>query len=542
MTHDQLTNHGRPTTSDHLTTHDYLIIGAGPAGLQLAALLERDGADYVVLERGSGPGTFFTRFPRHRYLISNNKVHTGYDDPELRLRMDWNSLLSDDPELVFTRYSPRYFPPADDLVRYLTDFASRTGVRVRYDTAVAHVTRDAGGFTVTDHTGTARRARHLVVATGMPVPNLPSVPGIELAERYDTIDTDPASFTDQRVLIIGRGNSAFETAENLMETAAVIHVVGSGSLKMAWRTHYVGHLRAVYNNFLDSYQLKSQNALLDGRVLGIERGPDGYRVQVSFERVDEVVKEIRYDRVIVATGFRFDGSIFDDTCAPDLVVDDRFPALTPLGESVNVPGLYFAGTLMQGRDFRKATTGFIHGFRYTVRALHRGLRQRHDGVPWPTTVLGDDTERAVDAVITRVNRSSALWQQFAVLGDLLLLGPDGTLRYAEEMPVAHVPGAVRAGDFGEVAAHAVITLEYGEDHDRVDPFDVSAGRKSQQDVSGLDGRYLHPVVRWYRDGEFVAEHHLTENLENEWDSEEVHRAPLRAFLTAHRGPAAPVAP
>ncbi len=110
------------------------------------------------------------------------------------------------------------------------------------------------------------------------------------------------------------------------------------------------------------------------------------------------------------------------------------------------------------------------------------------------------------------------------------------------MPVAHVPGAVRAGDFGEVAAHAVITLEYGEDHDRVDPFDVSAGRKSQQDVSGLDGRYLHPVVRWYRDGEFVAEHHLTENLENEWDSEEVHRAPLRAFLTAHRGPAAPVAP
>jgi hypothetical protein len=311
---------------------------------------------------------------------------------------------------------------------------------------------------------------------------------------------------------------------------------------MAWRTHYVGHLRAVYNNFLDSYQLKSQNALLDGRVLAIERGPDGFRVQVSFERVDEVVKEIRYDRVIVATGFRFDGSIFDDTCTPDLIVDDRFPALTPLGESVNVPGLYFAGTLMQGRDFGKATTGFIHGFRYTVRALHRGLRQRHDGVPWPTTVLGDDTERAVDAVITRVNRSSALWQQFAVLGDLLLLAPDGRLRYAEEVPVAHVPGAVRAGDFGEVAAHAVITLEYGEDHDLVDPFDVSAGRKSQQDVSGLDGRYLHPVVRWYRDGEFVAEHHLTENLENEWDSEEVHRAPLRAFLAAHRSPVAPVAP
>ncbi|WP_320784240.1 NAD(P)-binding domain-containing protein [Streptomyces sp. CRN 30] len=522
--------------------HDYLIIGAGPAGLQLAASLERDGADYVVLERGSGPGAFFERFPRHRQLISTNKVHTGYDDPELRLRMDWNSLLSDDPELLFTRYSPRYFPPADDMVRYLRDFADRTGVRARYGTAVERVTRDADGFTVTDGAGGTWRARNVVAATGLFLPNLPDIPGIELAEVYATFETDPESFTDQRVLIIGRGNSAFETADSLMEHAAVIHVTGSGSLPMAWRTHYVGHLRAVNNNFLDSYQLKSQNALLDGRVLSIRRAADGFHVPVSFERADDVVKEIRYDRVIVATGFRVDTSVFDDTCTPELTVNGRFPALTPVGESVNVPGLWFAGTLMQGRDFKKATTGFIHGFRYTVRALHRTLRRRHHGEPWPTTELGSTTEAAVDAVVTRVNRSSALWQQFGVLGDLLLLGPDGTFRYAEEVPVAHVPDAVRDGEFGAVAAHAVITLEYGEDHDRVDPFDVTAGRKSQQDVAGLDGRYLHPVVRWYRDGEFAAEYHLAENLENEWDSEKHHRAPLRAFLDERRAPVAPVSP
>ncbi|MFI1952961.1 NAD(P)-binding domain-containing protein [Streptomyces xinghaiensis] len=525
--------------------YDYLIIGAGPAGLQLAAFLERDGADYVVLERGGGPGTFFTRFPRHRQLISVNKVHTGYEDPELRLRMDWNSLLSDDPDLLFTRYSRRYFPPADDMVRYLSDFAERTGARVEYGTEIVRVSRSDDGFTALDRAGRTWRARRLVAATGVSLPYLPPIPGIELAERYDTFDPDPESFTGQRVLVIGRGNSGFETADALMETAAVIHVVGPGSLRLAWQSHYVGHLRAVNNNFLDSYQLKSQNAVLDGRVLAIRRDADGYRVPVAFERVDEAVREIRYDRVIVATGFRFDASLFDDGCRPGLAVNGRFPAVTPVGESVNVPGLYFAGTLMQAREFRKATTGFIHGFRYSVRALHRVLRQRHHGEPWPVTDLGDAVERAVDAVITRVNRSSALWQQFGVLGDLLLTAPDGTLRYAEEVPVGQVPDAVRAGDFGEVAAHAVITLEYGADHDRVDPFDVRAGRTSQQDVRGLDGRYLHPVVRWYRAGEFTAEHHLTENLENEWDSEEVHRAPLRAFLTGRLRPAAagtPAAP
>lgn len=523
--------------------HDYLIIGAGPAGLQLAAFLERDGADYVVLERGHGPGTFFTRFPRHRQLISINKVHTGYDDPELRLRMDWNSLISDDPELLFTRYSPRYFPPAEDMVRYLADFAARTGVRVRYDTSAERISRTGDGFAVTDRHGRVFQARRLVVATGMSRPNVPSLPGAELAERYDTFDTAPESFTGQRVLIIGRGNSAFETADSLMENAAVIHVAGSGSLPMAWRTHYVGHLRAVNNNFLDSYQLKSQNALLDGRVLSIRRSPGGgFTVSLAFERVDEVVRDLRYDRVILATGFRFDASPFDADCAPELMIDDRFPAVTPAGESVNVPGLYFAGTITQGPDFRRSTTGFIHGFRYAVRALHRNLRLRHHGEPWPATDLGDGPERAVAAVLDRVNRSSALWQMFAVLGDVLLVAPDGGMRYLEEVPVGQVPQAVDSGEFGEVAAHAVITLEYGKDHDLVDPFDVTASRPSQHDVSGLDGRYLHPVVRWYRAGEFVAEHHVTENLENEWDDEAVHRAPLHAFLASRLVSVAPVAP
>ncbi|MYX42690.1 NAD(P)-binding domain-containing protein, partial [Streptomyces sp. SID89] len=167
---------------------DYLIIGAGPAGLQLAALLERDGLDYVVLERGSGPGTFFTTYPRHRRLISINKVNTGCTDPELNLRMDWNSLLSDDPRLLFGRYTDRYFPHADDLVRYLADFADRTGVRVEYGTDVVRVSRAQGVFTALDAGGRTWRARRLVVATGVSRLNVPPVPGIELAERYDTFD------------------------------------------------------------------------------------------------------------------------------------------------------------------------------------------------------------------------------------------------------------------------------------------------------------------------------------------------------------------
>ncbi|WP_240197551.1 NAD(P)-binding domain-containing protein [Nonomuraea lactucae] len=508
---------------------DCLVIGAGPAGLQLGYFLGRAGRSHLILEAGPAPGTFFRTFPRHRSLISINKKHTGWDDPELNLRMDWNSLLSDDPDLLFTRYSDRYFPAADDMVRYLADFAAACGLRIAYDTRAVRVARAPGGgpFEVTDQRGRTYRAERLVVATGLTLPNVPPIPGVETADLYGTAPTDPSVYTGQRVLVIGKGNSAFETADNLVETAAVIHVAGPNSLRMAWRTHYVGHLRAVNNSLLDTYQLKSQNALLDGHVRRIERRPGGsYLVTVSFIRADEVTKDIPYDRVIVCTGFRFDASLFAPECRPETAVQGRFPALTPAYESVNVPDLYFAGTLTQSRDFKRGTSGFIHGFRYGVRALHRILESRHHGVPWPARELPADPRALADAVLARVNRSSALWQQFGLLADVIVPGGDGVARYLEELP-ADLEGPP-IGDGG----HFAITLEYGPDHDKDDPFDVTVGRIRQSDAErAREGHYLHPVVRHHRPGAPPAVHHVTENLENEWTSPEVHAAPLQAFFS-----------
>jgi len=504
-------------------TLDYLIIGAGPAGLQLGALLEADGdSDYLVLEGGESAGTFFQTFPRHRRLISINKPHTGTTDPELNLRLDWNSLLSDDPALLFTGYTERYFPDADLMVRYLGDFAAKTGVKVRYNARVTRVAFADGLFEVT--ADRSYRARRVIVATGVSRMYLPDVPGIDLAEPYGTMSVDPRDYLDQRVLIIGKGNSAFETADALMETTTVIHVAGPSSIRLAWRTHFVGHLRAVNNNFLDTYQLKSANAILDGTVRRIERDGDGLRVTFAFARADEITKELRYDRVLACTGFALDASIFDETCRPALTIDDRFPAQTSAWESADVPGLYFAGTLTQQRDFKKSTSGFIHGFRYGVRALHKILKQRYAATPWPATRIAAGPDTITAAVIARVNRSSALWQQFGFLADVVLIRPDGA-DYLEEMPVGYFHDEHR----DETAF--TVTLEYGPHHDQVDPFDITVSRIAQ-DTPGQahDAAYLHPVVRFHRGGEPIATHHLAENLENRWDRPDVHVAPLAAFV------------
>src|SRR5262249_50115544 len=112
--------------------------------------------------------------------------------------------------------------------------------------------------------------------------------------------------------------------------------------------------------------------------------------------------------------------------------------------------------------------------------------------------------------------------------DLIVLSRDGTARYYEELPLDYV----HFSEFGSAEQYVTISLEYGPDHDRVDPFDISISRIAQDDPEhSHDARYLHPVVRFFSRGELIAEHHIAENLENEWNGA-AHREPLCDFLAS----------
>ena len=84
-------------------------------------------------------GNFFTRYPRHRKLISINKRNTGKTNKEFNMRHDWNSLLSDNEALQMRHYSKVMFPPADVLVKYLTDFQRLHNINVQFDTEIKNI-------------------------------------------------------------------------------------------------------------------------------------------------------------------------------------------------------------------------------------------------------------------------------------------------------------------------------------------------------------------------------------------------------------------
>ncbi|WP_329103704.1 NAD(P)-binding domain-containing protein [Micromonospora sp. NBC_01699] len=530
MTENRTSEQHRPTGGDSTTEpeqHRYVIVGGGPAGIQLSYYLQQAGADYVTLEREPEPATFFRHYPRHRRLISLNKVHTHSNDPEIRLRWDWNSLLNDRADLHFPHYSSDYFPHADDLVRYLDDFQREHRLGIRFNEAVERIERldeaDGGGFLVRTGRGLIR-ARCVIVATGWATPYVPQIDGIEHAIGYETVDTDPAAFTNQRVLIIGKGNSAFETASAILGHAAMVHVASPRTLQLAWNTKHPGNVRTHYGAMLDSYQFKTLHAVLDCVVDVIRPAGDAYEVEISYTHADGERELLEYDSVIRCTGFVMDTSVFAPNCRPELAPNGRMPATGPDWQSTNVPGLYFAGTIAQARDFKRASSAFIDGFRYNLRTLTRLLREAYGEEPLPYDVLPAEPKEMTSLVLERLNWSSALWTQFEYLCDALVPDEDtGEFRYYQDLPEDYA-----VDRFGDCYT---VTLRWGRD----EYADVFAIERHPSPDRAAESAFIHPVVRHYRNGELVAERHLLEDLLAEWTRQDRHIAPLHAFFQDELG-------
>ncbi|WDZ83152.1 NAD(P)-binding domain-containing protein [Micromonospora cathayae] len=511
-------------TDTHPTEqHRYLIIGAGPAGLQLSYYLQQAGSEYLTIERGPHPSQFLRHFPRHRKLISLNKTHTTSTDPEIRLRWDWNSLLHEPFDLPFPKYSNDYFPHADDMVRYLTDFHHHHNLNVRFDTPAHHIERTPDGFLVHTDQHTLR-AQCLVIATGWGRPNIPDIPGIEHATGYETMSTDPNHYTDHRVLILGKGNSAFETASALLGHAAMIHLASPRPLRLAWNTKHPGDVRGHHGAVLDSYQFKTLHSVLDCVIDRIQPVDNRYQVHLTYTHADHETAVMEYESVLRCTGFAMDTTPFAPTCQPDLVPSGRLPTTTPDWQSTNIDGLYFAGTLAQDRDFKRASSAFIDGFRYNLRTLTHLLRERYEGAPLHHTPHQPDPHTLTTLILDRVNWSSALWTQFEYLSDAIVINPHGPAHHYTDLPEDHIRDR-----FKNHPHYYTVGLHWGRDP-HPDVFNIE--RHPQPDRAN-ESAFIHPVIRRYHGPDLVDELHLLEDLLAEWRRPDRHITPLHDYLTRH---------
>lgn len=466
--------------------HRFIIVGAGPGGLQLARYLESASRDFLVLEKSAISGSFFASYPRFRQLISINKRFSGFDNLDAAMRHDWNSLLSDDSHafnptysssdpdyrfsdipkgLLFRDFADSYYPEADKLVAYLNHWASHHGLdkKIRHNSTVLRVSPIADGgsdkrrFRLSTADGAVFECSYLIWAAGLQQTVASDSVSVEqaiskgLVHTYSSVPTDLALYRNKSVLILGRGNAAFELANNFLEVTSRVHLVGRAPrrVKLAVETHYPGDVRSIHSHLLETYLLKSLDGMAEGLLgdLRIAKNETSGRIiaEDQYEpcRKDKYGRDStecslfrsEYDFVVSCTGWMLDTSPFDKSIRPLFHSNKKHPLLTPAFESVNVPGLFFAGTLMHGRDHKKSSGGFIHGFRYLVRALYRHLEETersksssatavvpaHPG--WPRRSLNGLREIA-EALLWRMNNAAGPYQMFSGgLADLVLLSP-----------------------------------------------------------------------------------------------------------------------
>ena len=175
-----------------------VVIGAGPAGLASAAMLQRAGERVIVLERGDDVGSSWrTRYDRlHLHTVRWLSCLPGYRIPR-----------------AFGKWVAR-----DRVIEYLQRYASHHALDVRTGVEVESL---QPGWTLETSAGPFEAAR-VVVATGHSnVPFLPAWPGEFAGDVVHSADyRNPEPYRGRRVVVVGAGNSAAEIAVDVQEGGA----------------------------------------------------------------------------------------------------------------------------------------------------------------------------------------------------------------------------------------------------------------------------------------------------------------------------------
>jgi len=180
-----------------------IVVGAGPAGLAVAACLKHAGLPALILEQS---GQVAPAWRRHyeRLHLHTDKAHSAL------------------PLLPFPRDAPRY-PSRLQVIQYLEDYARQMQLQPRFGQQVLAVRR-AGDHWQVRTQDTQYEAQNVVIAAGYNrEPQIPQWPGQSsfhgpLLHSSQYVNGEP--FKGQRVLVVGFGNSGGEIAIDLWEHGA----------------------------------------------------------------------------------------------------------------------------------------------------------------------------------------------------------------------------------------------------------------------------------------------------------------------------------
>jgi lysine/ornithine N-monooxygenase len=388
---------------------DVLVIGAGPYGLSISAHLRALGTVHAVVGapmdayRVHSPAGMFLKSepyassfasPRPGYDIGTFCKSHGYDD-----------------------YVDRIIPVAvERFVEYADWYTAQFVPDVRED-LVTQVTPAGGGFRVDFAGSESVTAGQVVIATGVrPYRYIPDeLSGLPADLVSHTIDHHRLDrFSGRRVVVLGAGQSALETAALLHEQGAEVRIVAREP-EIAWNARLkhvsrLGQIRQPRTNLCEGWvckfyatpaafrllppelrALKGRTAVgpsgawwLRQRVDGVVETLTGHRVQKAdpsgagvrlfLDGPKETVLDA--DHVIAGTGFRLDIArlpFLPSDLRAEISTFQDYPVVSRIGES-SVRNLYFAGAPTAANI--GPSVRFIGGTHNVSRLLAKTLASR----------------------------------------------------------------------------------------------------------------------------------------------------------------------
>jgi thioredoxin reductase (NADPH) len=320
-----------------MAVRDLLIVGAGPSGLSAAIAATQRGLDYQVLERGTLVNSIFNFPPQMVFFTTPELLEIG--------------------GLPFV--SPYEKPTRAEALRYYRRVVETFDLQIALEETVLSIaredehpdgdedTRDTAIFAIETRSARGvrrvRHARHVVLAIGYyDRPNFLGVPGEDLPHVHHYYG-EPHPYYRQRVVIVGGGNSAAESALELFRAGVHVTLVHRHPELKKTIKYWVrpdidnrikeGSIAGRFNSLLTEIRPTS--------VIIRPCGPDGSEAAGPAE-------ELPADAVFLLTGYHTDWDLM--VRAGIELRDKNVPTYDPETFETNVPGLFLAGGAICGRD------------------------------------------------------------------------------------------------------------------------------------------------------------------------------------------------
>ncbi|CAB9523278.1 FAD-dependent oxidoreductase domain-containing protein 2 [Seminavis robusta] len=483
--------------NDDNNTPDYLIVGAGGAGLQMALYMEKFGFSYKILEKTDLIGSHFSKFPRYEELISLNKAVRNETQ---KLRFDWHTLLEAPVEML--NVTRDFFPKGKDWHRYMNILAQEAGIypHIEFGVEVERVADDNRPCVVIASTGEEKCAKHRIfVGTGLQEKKNNFFEALG-AIPYSKSTTSMAE--GKRVCILGNGNSGFELAQNVYKVADRVFLYGRHGPRLSSVTRYTGDVRVKYLQVLENLNMKMLDTVdffIPGlvRIKGLENilSDEQMKLVENISLVASWLHSYSCEIFFTATGF-------DSAIPGGLTMGERFPMSGDWYQAVDNNKVHYIGWLMHGRDFRKSAGGFLSGFRYLIRNLAYHIREEDAGIRYPHFVMTKEEVVAKTVARAQVADDIFILQDGHAIRDVIVPNSDGTYSYYEGICLDFHP---------ELKARKDIIsyyFEWGTDRNTAFAFE---GLVRYEDTNRLLNVYLHPA---FEVGGMVRQ--VQEDVELEW--------------------------